>query len=93
MQAFVTVGSTKFDDLIDTVTSEGFLSRLSASGYTRLVVQYGNSNLRQPPRDETSYGVKVIAWRFKSSLSKEYLAADLIISHAGLWQSVPNLMR
>ncbi|KAF9647348.1 glycosyltransferase family 1 protein [Thelephora ganbajun] len=83
MQAFVTVGSTKFDDLIDTVTSEDFLTRLSASGYTRLVVQYGSSKLRQPFRNETSHGVEVIAWQFKPGLSEEYLAADLVISHAG----------
>jgi len=84
MQAFVTVGSTKFDDLIDTVVSEDFLARLSASGYTRLVVQYGNSQLRQPFRNETSHDIEVIAWPFKPNLSEEYLAADLVISHAGL---------
>lgn len=83
MQAFVTVGSTKFDDLINTVASEYFLARLSTIGYTRLVVQYGNSDLRQSFQDETSHGVKVTTWRFKPSLSEEYLAADLIISHAG----------
>ena len=88
MHAFVTVGSTKFDDLIDTVTSEDFLTRLFATGYTRLVVQYGNSNLQRPFRDETSFGVNVVAWRFKPSLSEEYLAADLIISHAGSWRTV-----
>lgn len=84
MQAFVTVGSTKFDDLIDIVASGDFLARLSVNGYTRLVVQYGNSKLRQSFQSETSHGVEVIAWKFKLSLSEEYLAADLIISHAGL---------
>jgi UDP-N-acetylglucosamine transferase subunit ALG13 len=83
MQGFVTVGSTRFDDLIDTVASEGFLARLSANGFTSLVVQYGNSNLRQSFREGTSHGVKVTAWSFKPDLSEEYLAADLIISHAG----------
>ena len=81
MQAFVTVGSTKFDDLIDAIASEDFLTRLFAGGYTRLVVQYGNSKLRLT---ETSYGVEVIAWPFKPNLGEEYLAADLVISHAGL---------
>jgi len=84
MQAFVTVGSTKFDDLIDATASEDFLTRLSAGGYTRLVVQYGNSKLRQPFQNGTSQGVEVIAWSFKPNLSEEYLAADLVISHAGL---------
>ena len=83
MQAFVTVGSTKFDRLIDAVTSENFLTRLSESGYTRLVVQHGNTRLCRPFRNETSHGVEVIAWPFKSSLSEEYTAANLVISHAG----------
>jgi len=83
MQAFVTVGSTKFDDLIDAIASEDFLTRLSASGYTRLVVQYGNSKLRQQIRNETSHGVEVIAWPFKPDLAEEYRASGLIISHAG----------
>ena len=83
MQAFVTVGSTKFDGLIEAIASEDFLTRLSAGGYTRLVVQYGNSKLRRPFQNETSQGVEVITWPFKPNLSEEYLAADLIISHAG----------
>ena len=84
MQAFVTVGSTKFDDLIDVIASEDFLARLFASGYTRLVVQYGNSKLRRPFRTESSQGVEVTIWPFRPNLSEEYLAADLVISHAGL---------
>jgi len=84
MQAFVTVGSTRFDDLIDAIASEDFLTRLFAGGYTRLVVQYGNSKLPQKFQTETSHGVEVIAWPFKPNLGEEYLAADLVISHAGL---------
>jgi len=84
MQAFVTVGSTRFDDLIDAIASEDFLTRLLAGGYTRLVVQYGNSKLPQKFRTETSCGAEVIAWPFKPNLGEEYLAADLVISHAGL---------
>lgn len=91
MQAFVTVGSTRFDDLIDAATSEDFLTRLSASGYNRLVVQYGNSKLRQQFRDGTSHGVEVTAWPFKPNLSEEYLAADLVISHAGLHETLRSI--
>lgn len=83
MQAFVTVGSTKFDGLIDVISSEEFLARLSASGYTRLVVQYGNSKLGQRVCNEPSRDVEVVAWSFKPDLSEEYRAADLVISHAG----------
>lgn len=83
MQAFVTVGSTKFDDLITVIFSEDFLTRLFANGYSRLVVQCGNSNLRQGFRDGIHHGVEVVVWQFKPNLNEEYLAADLVISHAG----------
>ena len=83
MQAFVTVGSTKFDDLIEAIASEQLLARLSARGYTRLVVQYGNSKLPKPFQTGASQDVEVISWPFKSNLTEEYHAADLVISHAG----------
>lgn len=83
MQAFVTVGSTKFDDLIDAIASEQLLARLFARGYTRLVVQHGNSKLPKSFQTGASQDVEVISWSFKPNLTEEYHAADLIISHAG----------
>lgn len=85
MQAFVTVGSTEFDGLINVIVSEDFFTQLSVNGYTRLIVQYGNSNLRQGFRGGIYHGVEVVVYQFKPNLSEEYLAADLVISHAGSW--------
>ncbi|THU86438.1 glycosyl transferase [Dendrothele bispora CBS 962.96] len=90
MLAFVTVGSTRFDSLVDRVLSEEVLASLRGRGYTKLVVQCGNSafghaNLLQ---QETELhlekdGVSIELWKFKPSLQEEYERADLVISHAG----------
>ena len=39
--AFVTVGTTLFDKLIQNVTNPTFLEHLVSLGYTRLVIQFG----------------------------------------------------
>lgn len=84
LNAFVTVGSTKFDALIHQILSQPVLEALASKGYKTLVVQCGNSQL--PNEDETEYtshGVSINLWRFKTSLQEEYEKADLVISHAG----------
>ena len=82
MRTFVTVGSTGFNPLIDTVLSEAFLRVLHSKGYSKLVVQCGNSTLKTT----TTYhqeGLDIEIWRFKDSLQHDYQLADLVISHAG----------
>ncbi|THH33852.1 hypothetical protein EUX98_g270 [Antrodiella citrinella] len=89
MHAFVTVGSTRFDTLVQTALSDVVLDALRAKGYSRIVVQCGNSDFdchafKQAGdtwvrRDEG----EVEVWRFKPSLQEEYEQADLVISHAG----------
>jgi len=87
MIAFVTVGSTKFDALVEAAISEPVLSALRNLGYTRLILQRGNSVIEKPDR-ESSYsiqrhGVDIEIWKFKPSIQAELEQADLIISHAG----------
>lgn len=86
MIAFVTVGSTKFDALVEAAISEPVLSALCDLGYTRLILQRGNSIIE--PDREGSYsiqrhGVDIEIWRFKPSIQAEFEQADLVISHAG----------
>ncbi|KIK59811.1 glycosyltransferase family 1 protein [Collybiopsis luxurians FD-317 M1] len=89
MLAFITVGSTRFDALVQTVFSSTVLSSLSNKGYARLVVQCGNSEF--PYKDRVAVdglhlnkdGVQIECWKFKPSLQTEYAKADLVISHAG----------
>jgi UDP-N-acetylglucosamine transferase subunit ALG13 len=91
MLVFVTVGSTKFDALVAAVFTEQVLLSLHRKGYTKLVVQCGNSafELAESVKNGeivsvSRWGVEIEFWRFKDSLNEEFERADLIISHAGM---------
>nr|VWO98775.1 Hormone-sensitive lipase [Ganoderma boninense] len=90
MHVFVTVGSTRFDALVQRVLSEPVLDVLRAKGYRTLDVQCGNSEfdaslLSRDADDhwEGAGGLETSVWRFKPTLKEDYERADLIISHAG----------
>ncbi|KAI0341574.1 glycosyl transferase, partial [Trametopsis cervina] len=91
MLAFVTVGSTRFDGLVQRALSEAVGDSLRSKGYTQLVVQCGNSDFDASGFNRAGDiwtrrrkdGVVVEVWRFKPTLQKEYERADLVISHAG----------
>lgn len=88
MIVFVTVGSTRFDALVEAAISEPVLSTLRDLGYERLILQRGNSivETEASSRDSYSiqrYGVDIEIWRFKPSIQAEFQQADLVISHAG----------
>jgi beta-1,4-N-acetylglucosaminyltransferase len=80
MTAFVTVGSTKFDLLVESVLSIGCLGVLERRGYSTLVIQYGNSEW--PPHSQSN--VAITGFKFKQSLAQDIQQADLVISHAGM---------
>ena len=93
MRAFVTVGSTKFDDLVQHTLSEEVLSSLKKQGYRELVIQCGNSifELASSVADGSERklereGIWIECWKFKPTLEAEYDRADLVISHAGVWK-------
>lgn len=88
MIAFTTVGSTKFDTLVQAVLSQPVLSALRLQGYSTLVIQSGNSevDVGTSAKDTTvlqKHGVDIEIWKFKPSLAEDFDRADLIISHAG----------
>ncbi|KAG9318719.1 hypothetical protein JVU11DRAFT_818 [Chiua virens] len=90
MLVFVTVGSTKFDALVQATISEPVLSALYTKGFVRVVLQRGNSDLdldgSASNGDSLSIskaGVDIDTWRFKPSIQDEIERADLVISHAG----------
>jgi beta-1,4-N-acetylglucosaminyltransferase len=86
MLAFVTVGSTSFDALVQRVLSEPVLHILRLKGYSTVVVQYGTSDLNSISETHwplVKYGVHIEVWPFKTSLQSTYEEADLVISHAG----------
>jgi hypothetical protein len=98
--AFVTVGSTQFDALVDAVLGCEVIQVLREHKYTCLVVQAGKS----PIHVENAYasisddgievwrvnirGLGVEVWRFKPSLELSFRSADLVVCHAG--ESLPG---
>ncbi|EAU88251.1 glycosyltransferase 28 [Coprinopsis cinerea okayama7 len=89
MRVFVTVGSTKFDALVQKVLTDEVLSALKKRGYSEIVVQCGNSffaghdSVGDVEHVVQRGSVTVTIWKFKPSLEEEYEKADLVISHAG----------
>ncbi|KDN51789.1 hypothetical protein RSAG8_00337, partial [Rhizoctonia solani AG-8 WAC10335] len=91
---FVTVGSTKFDDLAQTEQiSPAVLDALHARQFRRLVFQCGNSDIKghvqgSAMADEWNWrdeerDIDISVWRFSPELGKCFQEADLVISHAG----------
>ncbi|KAF9264767.1 hypothetical protein L218DRAFT_1025242 [Marasmius fiardii PR-910] len=90
MLAFVTVGSTRFDNLVNCVLSQPVLSSLQSKGYTQLIIQCGSSDfeLRYLLQGKDVFmsekgGIRIECWEYRASLRGEYERADLVISHAG----------
>ena len=77
---FVTVGTTKFDELIARMLSAEVLTLLASLGYTRLTLQVGHGTTPVVPG---SAPISVEWYRFKDSLEADMHAAALMVSHAG----------
>lgn len=86
---FVTVGSTKFDALIERILQEDTLKTIRDAGFSRLVVQCGDSvlsldwTLSGTTLERNVEGLSVELWRFEPSIDARMASADVIISHAG----------
>ncbi|XP_003703929.1 alg13 UDP-N-acetylglucosaminyltransferase subunit [Megachile rotundata] len=79
---FVTVGTTKFDDLIKTVLTSEILQALSLKGYNEMILQIGKTVF--VPDCTLHYGFVNIEYFNLCFNIQEYVEnADLIISHAG----------
>ncbi|XP_069687967.1 UDP-N-acetylglucosamine transferase subunit ALG13 [Periplaneta americana] len=78
---FATVGTTKFDLFISTLSCQNILHTLSEKGYNKLTMQIGHGT--EVPCTGLIHGVDVDYFRFKDSIADDIQKADLIISHAG----------
>ena len=77
MRLFITVGTTKFDSLIDLVTSKEFQSACTML-FDKITIQYGNSTLENKISSEN-----VELYKFKPSISSDVQQSDLIITAGG----------
>nr|XP_046477745.1 UDP-N-acetylglucosamine transferase subunit ALG13 homolog [Neodiprion pinetum] len=81
-KVFVTVGTTKFDKLINAVTAPEVLQALSNRGYNHLILQIGKSSL--DPDCSPRHGFRRIEYfNLSPSIQEQMTSADLVISHAG----------
>ena len=79
--AFVTVGTTQFDLLIETiVTDKNVIQTLvDCLKIDKLILQIGNSQM--PSFDNLP--IKIEYYKYKDSIENDIQQADLVISHAG----------
>lgn len=78
---FITVGTTRFDLLCETITTSPVITALKKIGCEEVNFQIGNSDF--DPGDFMKEGVKIHTYRFKDSIQDDIRSADLVISHAG----------
>lgn len=78
---FLTVGTTSFDELIESITRSEAAQALKARGYERLVLQVGRGSVL--PAANSCPHIELEAFRFKDSIAEDIRQADLVISHAG----------
>ncbi|KIM29009.1 glycosyltransferase family 1 protein [Serendipita vermifera MAFF 305830] len=88
---FVTVGSTRFDALVDKVISEEVILSLKSKGFEKMVIQTGHSNVpsglglkeNEDMSQGNIFGLLIEVWPFRPSLKEMYEDAELVIGHAG----------
>ena len=78
---FVTVGTTKFDQLVNAVTSKIALEWMECNGFSSLTIQHGRG--AKPEILTHSSSIKIQSYDFRPSLKEDMEHADLILSHAG----------
>lgn len=76
---FVTVGSTKFDALINHILQN--LTELKRLGFERLILQTGKSKYNPELLKDTK--LKIETYDYKSSILDDIKSADLVVGHAG----------
>eukprot|EP00698_Gefionella_okellyi_P011684 TRINITY_DN3097_c0_g1_i1.p1 TRINITY_DN3097_c0_g1~~TRINITY_DN3097_c0_g1_i1.p1 ORF type:complete len:321 (+),score=34.63 TRINITY_DN3097_c0_g1_i1:142-1104(+) len=85
-RVFVTVGSTKFDELIRCIDTPETQRALEVINCSSLSVQFGNGSYQPTfssgPQESI---INCFAFRYKPSLEDEVANADVVICHAGMW--------
>jgi beta-1,4-N-acetylglucosaminyltransferase len=80
---FITVGTTKFEELIKHLDEEETLKVFKEFGYTNLVYQIGRGEYKPTNYSKVS-GLKVEVFPLKPSLIDDLKSADIVISHCGM---------
>jgi len=81
--AIVTVGSTRFDALIEAVDHKEFVAFLRRLGIRRLKVQHGSGPAPSSLSALASGDFQVEVMKYTRDLAEELRSASLVVSHAG----------
>lgn len=91
-RCFVTVGTTRFDALINALYTRGVREALESIGVRELHIQHGRSPI---PTSTSTTSIEYSMFDYCSSaeIAGHFSAADLVISHAGagsLFEALSN---
>lgn len=87
---FVTVGTTQFNDLINTLATPDVSKTLKSLGCENLTLQIGNGEEVDFLLPELK-GIKIELYRLKPTIIDDIKSADLVISHAGAGSIIETL--
>jgi beta-1,4-N-acetylglucosaminyltransferase len=87
MKLFVTVGTTRFDDLVEQINSKEFLNTAILIGITRITLQHGNS----PSFIIRQKDVQLETLSFTDDPHQFIREADIVIGHCGSGTSLDVL--
>jgi beta-1,4-N-acetylglucosaminyltransferase len=95
---FITVGSTKFEALIDRLLDQEILDVFKKYSFNKMVIQMGNGKNQYLNLEDSKTSlelikdnIEIIAYKYKPSLKNDLEKADLVISHAGAGSIVESL--
>lgn len=80
---FVTVGTTKFDDLINVINSKEFANTLNEFKCKKLTLQVGRGTRPDLTSHNYFHGIELEVYGLKPTILPDIQAANLVISHAG----------
>lgn len=85
LTVFVTVGSTKFDKLINKVISNETGSQLIELGFNRLILQVGESSYDKSQVEtlQSDFNLDIEIYKYKSSILEDIERADVVVGHGG----------
>lgn len=83
----ITVGTTEFDELLNFIDNDEFLSTVKALGFAHIVLQYGrgifNPKFLTSENCKLKWNIVLESMAFTSAILEEMKLADLVIGHAG----------
>lgn len=86
MKVFVTVGSTQFPELLETLFSSSkstqILQNFIKNGFYELIIQSGSDSISNI-QEKMPTQLQIIQFNYKDTLTSYFESADLIITHAG----------